>query len=79
MDTGFVPEAGDIIVVPQVRESHLVYVVHVEGGTDQLKCRNRADAIAQALASARCAGVNAFYGEGPELGFVLLGHFREAA
>jgi len=42
--TGFVPEAGDVIVVPEARESRLVYAVHVEGGGgDQLIYHNRAE------------------------------------
>ena len=77
METGSVLEVGDVVVVPQVRESHLVYVVHAEGGSDQLTYQTRNEATAHAIAHARQRRVNAWYGDRPELGLVLLGWFRE--
>ena len=71
-----VPEHGDVIVVPEVRESHLEYVMHINGGGDQIAYATRADATAKAVASAQRAGVNAWYGDRRELGLVPLGCFR---
>lgn len=79
VDTSLVPEAGDVIVVPEARQSQLVYVVHLGGEADQLTYHTRAEATARAVAYARSAGVNALYGDSAELGFVLLGRFRKAA
>jgi hypothetical protein len=74
---GSVVYAGDVIVAPEVRQSHLVYVVRVEGGSDQLAFSSRGEATANAVAYARRAGVNVWLGDGAELGFVRLGCFRE--
>jgi hypothetical protein len=70
------PEVGDVVVVPEVRASHLVYVVHAEGGSDQIVYETRAEAAEHATAYARHQRVSAWYGDRPELGFVLLGCFR---
>ena len=70
-------EVGDAVIVPEVRASHLVYVVHAEGGSDQISYETRAEAAEHAIAYARHRGVSAWYGDRPELGFVLLGCFRE--
>jgi hypothetical protein len=79
VDAGCLPEAGDVVVKPEIRESHLVYVLGVEGGIDQISCATRSDATARALAFARRAGVNAWYGDRPEFGLVLLGRFLDGA
>lgn len=76
MGMSWVPEAGDVIVVPEARQSQLVYVVHAGGEAEQLIYHTRAEATARAVAYARSAGVNALYGNSAELGFVLLGRFR---
>jgi len=70
-------QVGDVVIAPQVRASHLVYVVHVEGGNDQLSYETRAEAVEQASAYARRRRVNAWYGDKLELGFVLLECFRD--
>jgi hypothetical protein len=44
MDMASTLEVGDVVVVPQVRASHLVFVVHAEGGSDQLSYESRAEA-----------------------------------
>jgi hypothetical protein len=79
VDAGCSVEAGDVVIAPEVRESHLVYVVRVEGGTDQLTYHTRREATAKAIAYARRLRVNAWYGDRSELGFVPLGCFRGAA
>lgn len=76
MDMASTLEVGDVIVVPEVRASHLVYVVHAEGGSDQITYESRVEATKHAIAYARHQRVSAWYGERPELGFVLLGCFR---
>jgi hypothetical protein len=70
------PEVGDVVVVPEVRASHLVYVVHAEGGSDQIAYETRAEAAEHATAYARHQRVSAWYGDRPELGCVLLGCFH---
>jgi hypothetical protein len=72
-------EAGDVVIAPEVRESHLVYVVRVEGSTDQLTYQTRKEATAKAIAFARRLSVNVWYGDHAELGFVPLGCFRGTA
>jgi hypothetical protein len=69
-------EVGDVVVVPEVRASHLVYVVHAEGGSDQIAYGTRAKAPEHAIAYARHQRISAWYGDRPELGFVLLGCFH---
>jgi hypothetical protein len=68
---------GDVVVVPEVRASHLVYVIHTEGASDQISYDSRADATEHAIAYARHQQVSAWYGDGSELGFVPLGCFRD--
>jgi len=69
---GAVIDPGDVVVTPEVRESHLVYVVRTEGSSDRLVYQTRAEAIATAVAYGERAGVNAWYGDRTELGFVPL-------
>jgi hypothetical protein len=76
MEMASTPEVGDVVVVPEARASHLVYVVHAEGGSDQIAYETRAEAAEHAIAYARHQSGSAWYGERPELGFVLLGCFR---
>jgi hypothetical protein len=76
MPAGGVPEHGDVVVVPEVRRSHLEYVMRINGGGDQIAFATRADATANALAFAQRARVTAWYGDRRELGLVLLGCFR---
>jgi hypothetical protein len=77
MEMASSPEVGDVVVVPEVRASHLVYVVHAEGGSDQIAYETRAEAAEHATAYARHQQVSAWYGDGSELGFVPLGCFRD--
>ena len=72
-------EPGDVVVTPEVRESHLVYAVRVDGSCDSVAYETRKEATAEALAYAQHAGVNAWYGDRAELGFVLLCLSRESA
>jgi hypothetical protein len=71
-----VPEDGDVVVIPQVRRSCLRYVMHITGEGDQIVCATRAEAAAKAVAYARRAGVNVWYGDRRELGLVRLACFR---
>jgi hypothetical protein len=78
VNPGALVQAGDVVIAPEVRESHLVYVLRVEGGTDQLTYPTRRAATARAIAYARRVKVNAWYGDHAELGFVPLACFRGA-
>ncbi len=79
MSEPVVPEHGDVVIVPEVRQSHLVYVMHINGGGDQLAFQTRDAASARALTYAQREEVSAWYGDRRELGCVLLGCFRPAA
>jgi hypothetical protein len=76
VDVGVMIETGDVVIAPEVRQSHLVYVLRIEGGADQITYRTRAEATARAIEYACRRRVNAWYGDHAELGFVLLGCFR---
>ncbi len=78
MSEPVVPEHGDVVIVPEVRQSHLVYVMHINGGGDQLTFQTRGTALTKALTYAKRVGVSAWYGDRRELGCVLLGCFRPA-
>lgn len=69
---------GDVVVIPEVRQSHLVYVMHINGGGDQIAYPTREAAVANAIAYARRTGVDAWYGERSEFGLVPLGSFRSS-
>jgi hypothetical protein len=78
VDVGSSVDAGDVVIAPEVRDSHLVYVLRVEGGTDQLTYHTRTQATATAIEYARRQKVNVWYGDRAELGLVPLGWFRRA-
>lgn len=71
-----VSQHGDVVVIPEVRRSHLVYVMHINGGGDQIAYPTRDEAVANAIDYARQTGVDAWYGERSEFGLVPLGTFR---
>jgi hypothetical protein len=71
-------DTGDVVVSPEVRQTHLVNVVRVDGSREQGVYETRAEATAEALEYARQAGVDAWYGDRAELGFVALCRCRTA-
>jgi hypothetical protein len=69
------PEDGDIIVREEQREGIAVYVLHTAPGADQQVLRNRGEAIAEVLESAKRENVRAWRtDEGYD--FTLLEDFR---